>query len=343
MILAALAALLLAGRPELAGPAAAVLAAVAPTACLLQSEPRFRDDPPGFTRVRWSRQLVAVSLGLWGAALCWPASLPTSLLRSLGWCTLASAALALTEWLGWRWERSLRRRGRPTETAHLMVDLSRVVLCLALTFATGWAQGIQKLEITSAFFSLALGFALKPTLGNLVSGLLLRVSHDFALGDYLKIGDLDGEVSRIDWRSITLQDDDTGAEMVIVHSVLADSLLLNRSRPTRGHASYIELALSRELPPAHVRSALLELLRGLPDHVVERTPEPEVYLLDLNGAGCTYRIRWWMAESSQRPELEAEVRQRLSYGLSRLGWRWTSPARRLERGVVPDFSTSPMT
>jgi small-conductance mechanosensitive channel len=223
--------------------------------------------------------------------------------------------LAAVEVLALVVERVLRSQQR--KDSHFLSDALRAILyCLvALQISSGLAgRNLADLVVSSAFFSLGLGFALKPTLGNLVSGLIMRLSHDFAIGEFVRVGSIFGMVVRIDWRSVGLGT--TANDIInITHSQVAKSVIVNYSRPTPQHGAYLELRLNPQLPPNLVRRQLLSLLAKIPQ--VLQHPEPEVYLMEMDGAGCLYRVRWWMDHIGHAPLHDSAVKQQLLYGLHR--------------------------
>lgn len=240
--------------------------------------------------------------------------------------------LAIVELAAVFLEALLRTRPAFREYAHLLGDAVRGLLytASALGLASSvFHRDLSQLVLSSAFFSVGLGFALKPTMGNLVSGLVLRLSDDFSIGDFLLVDRTFGLVTAIDWRSVrlgTLQ----GDAIEIPHRIVAESLLVNYSRPSRQHANLLEVKLSRSLPPGFVRAQLLQLLAEIPE--VCPSPAPEVFLIDLNGWSCTYQIRWWMEQVGRAPWLDSAVRTRLMYGLQRENLVPVNPVLCLEQG-----------
>jgi small-conductance mechanosensitive channel len=76
--------------------------------------------------------------------------------------------------------------------ARLIVFASGVVVLLSLFgFSTDWFIGI------SALTGAAIGFASTQTVGNFLAGLYIMVSRPFMVRDYVKIGDVEGEVKEI--------------------------------------------------------------------------------------------------------------------------------------------------
>lgn len=222
-------------------------------------------------------------------------------------------------------ELALRRQQRSAEFAHLTSDALRALLycglgAVLLTRATN--KDLSSLALSSAFFSVGLGFALRPSLGNLVAGLVMRLSQDFSQGEFVRIGDLFGLITNIDWRSVelgTLSQD----RIRLPHSQVAKSVFVNYSRPNPSHASLLEVKLPSHVAPGTIRSSLLEILAEIPQ--VLASPQPEVYLMDLSGEGNLYRVRWWIAHIGQRPQDESAVLHQLTYGLERRHLRPVQP------------------
>ncbi|MBX3168645.1 MAG: mechanosensitive ion channel [Candidatus Eremiobacteraeota bacterium] len=253
--------------------------------------------------------------------------------RQLHWAVgglWAVLGLASVEACAATLEHVLRFRRRSEEVAQLVVDTFRAVVYIGLAFyltAAVTHRDVTSLALSSAFFSLGLGLALKPTLGNLVSGLIMRISQDFSIGDFVTIGNLYGKVTRIDWRSIslgTLSHD----LITLPHAKVAKSVLINHTRPSPQHGSYLNLQLSRTIPPGIVRAKLLEILATIPQ--VCQAPAPEIYLMELDGFAHTYRIRWWLAHINFLARDESSVRSQLLYGLERCDLRLAYPAKLLE-------------
>jgi len=224
-------------------------------------------------------------------------------------------------------EHLLRSQRRSEEMAHLASDGFRAVVYCGLALVLSTQGTHRELALSSAFFSIGLGFALKPTLGNFVSGLIQRVSQDFFIGDFVHIGPVYGMITNIDWRTVSIGTL-THDTITLPHSQVAKSVLINYTRPSPRHAVYLELQLSRLTPPGVVRRTVLEILSRLPEVLQE--PAPEVYLMDLNGSGLTYRIRWWLDHVNQRFTYESEVQRQLIYGMERAQLRPIFPIKRLE-------------
>jgi small-conductance mechanosensitive channel len=167
---------------------------------------------------------------------------------------------------------------------------------------------------SSAFFSVALGFILKPTLGNLIAGIILRFAQPYSLGDFVQIGQRLGVVYSIDWRSTSLKLL-SGDLQIIPSSYISRQAIHNYSNPTRDHACSIEIELPASISPERVRS----LMRGAISNtdLVKVDPPPEIFLANFQQGTCRYRLQFWIDNILKRFKAETEVQSRLLYALTR--------------------------
>jgi small conductance mechanosensitive channel len=245
-------------------------------------------------------------------------------------------ALSCVEILAVALESLLRSRQRSAEVSHLAADSLRAVLygCLAAgCLALIREQDFSLLALSSAFFSMALGFALKPSLGNFIAGLVTSSTQDLCIGDFVSIDQRFGLILKIDWRSLTLGTNALDS-VTITHRQVAGSLIVNYSRPTPQHACYLQIRLPAELAPGMVRKTLLEIFEKIPE--VASTPEPEVYLMNLEAHSSTFQVRWWLDHIGNRPPHESSVRRQVIYGLERSHLRPMNISFELITASLPD-------
>jgi small-conductance mechanosensitive channel len=73
----------------------------------------------------------------------------------------------------------------------IIIAIGVVVLLQYLGLGVEWFVGV------SALTGAAIGFASTQTVGNFLAGLYLMISKPFSVGDYVKVGDVEGEVEEI--------------------------------------------------------------------------------------------------------------------------------------------------
>ena len=79
--------------------------------------------------------------------------------------------------------------------------------------------------------SVVVGIALKDTLGNLFAGLALQSEKPFHVGDWVVLGDQEGQVQEATWRATKIRTK-AGNFVIIPNSVIAEEAIINYSQPT---------------------------------------------------------------------------------------------------------------
>lgn len=161
---------------------------------------------------------------------------------------------------------------------------------------------------TSAVTSLVLGLALQPILSNFFAGLVISVERPFRINDWIKVGDFEGRVVSITWRTTHLRTREND-NLVIPNSKLADERVVNFYYPHPMHLERIKVGVSYDVPPYRVRRALLEAITGVPG-VLDK-PTPEVFLPRFDDSSVGYELRVWMDDVANAPRIASEVRGRI--------------------------------
>ena len=91
--------------------------------------------------------------------------------------------------------------------------VSGVVKVSILVLGTITALGTLGVNVSALVAGLglsgfALGFALKDTISNLLSGVLILVYHPFDIGDFIVVSGEEGKVTHIDFRYTTLENNE---------------------------------------------------------------------------------------------------------------------------------------
>jgi small-conductance mechanosensitive channel len=180
---------------------------------------------------------------------------------------------------------------------------------------------------TSAVTSLVLGLALQPILSNFFAGLVISIERPFRINDWIKVGDHEGRVAAITWRTTHLRTREND-NLVIPNSKLADERLVNFYYPHPMHLERIKVGASYDVPPYRVRRALLEAIAGVPG-VLDK-PTPEVFLPRFDDSSIGYELRVWMDDVANAPRIASEVRGRIWEIFRKEGITMPYPIRTVE-------------
>ncbi len=212
-----------------------------------------------------------------------------------------------------------RRRITTVVAAKIHRDVLDFVLYVLITIPILKVQ--LKLDVTtmlgtSAVLSLVLGFALQDTLGNLFSGLSLQLESPFDVGDFIRVGEQEGRVVQIAWRSTRIETLRREA-ITIPNSLIAKEKVINYSRGGQPVAIDLEFGAGYANAPNFVKAEVVEVLREAP--LVLNDPKPWVAVKNFGDSAITYQTRFFIADFAAVPQVTDEVLGRLWYRFGRTG------------------------
>ncbi|HET9315432.1 MAG TPA: mechanosensitive ion channel domain-containing protein, partial [Vicinamibacteria bacterium] len=92
-----------------------------------------------------------------------------------------------------------------------------IVVVFALASRAGF--NVSGLIATSAVLTAVIGLALRDTLGNVIGGLSLQTDRSIHLGDWIRVGEVEGRVVDIRWR-YTAVETRNGETLIVPNGVL---------------------------------------------------------------------------------------------------------------------------
>jgi small-conductance mechanosensitive channel len=190
------------------------------------------------------------------------------------------------------------------QTLPLLDNLSAVVIVLVavyLLFLT-WNINMTAWLASAGVIGIAVGFAARDTLANILSGLFIMADSPFKIGDYIVVDGTDrGKVTQIGLRStrILTRDD---VEINIPNSVLANGKVVNQSS-----GRFVSMRMSANVGVSYdsdidrVRQILLEVAQADPQ--VLKDPVPVVRFMGFGASSLDFSLRVWIAD----PEIRTKV------------------------------------
>jgi small-conductance mechanosensitive channel/CRP-like cAMP-binding protein len=176
---------------------------------------------------------------------------------------------------------------------------------------------------TSAVVGAVVGLALQETLGNLFTGIALHTEAPFAVGDWVRIGELEGRIEQVSWRATRLRtwSQDT---LTIPNVEVSRKAILNFSLPRAPHSRVIILGVNLQTPPNRVLRALAEVVRQAPG-----APEPSAVarVLRYGESSVDYEIRYFIERYDDYRRVEGEILRLIWYHFRRLGIEVPFPVR----------------
>jgi small-conductance mechanosensitive channel len=247
-------------------------------------------------------------------------------IQTLFWVCVLHASLSLLNAILFEQAKADTWRARVPK---LLIDLFRLFLVLlgtAIVLATVWNADLAGLVTALGVSSIVIGLALQDTLGSVMSGIALLFEHPFTVGDWLKVGDLVGQVIDINWRSVRLQTFER--EMVIIpHKLIGSEIIHNYSRPLALHAERIRIGFSYTDPPNLAKRVLRTT--ALETQGILTNPEPRIFTISYDDSAITYEVKFFIADYSEIEEIRDRFMSRLWYAAQRNNLTIPFPIRTL--------------
>jgi len=151
-------------------------------------------------------------------------------------------------------------------------------LVLLIVLAFGLSHfGISLTAIISTLGVGGLAFALaaKDTLSNLFGGMTILFDNVFRMGDWIKVGDVEGTVAEIGLRSTTIRTFDN-ALITIPNSIVSVSSVMNWNRRAVGRRIKMHIGVTYESNMDDIRQALDDIRDMLKQHPDIANPKHKV-------------------------------------------------------------------
>ena len=190
------------------------------------------------------------------------------------------------------------------------------------------ALGLNPQSVVTALGlgSVAIGFALKDILSNLVSGVLILAMRPFEIGDQIVIGDTEGTVERIELRATQIRTYDGRLVLVPNGEIFTSRITNNTAADVRRTSVDVYLAYKEDSERAS--SVILDAVRSVPG--VADTPAPSLRLREFSPACLQFEARFWAdSRRSNLMNTASAVRIEILRALKDAGISLPDPDQRL--------------
>ena len=127
-------------------------------------------------------------------------------------------------------KKALRRFNLDESLIGFFVKAVKIVGYIVLAICALAILGVPTTGMVAAMSAaaVAISLALKDSLSNIASGILLLVSHPFVTGDYVEVGGVSGSVVKVDMLQTEIKTPDN-RKIIIPNSQVASSEIINYS------------------------------------------------------------------------------------------------------------------
>ena len=217
----------------------------------------------------------------------------------LPWTIKIAVALAIFiigRWIA-RWlTNTARKVMRKSNMDQMLIDflgnIVYTVLIIAVVMAALDQLGIQTTSLLAVFGAagLAIGLALKDSLGNFSSGVMLILFRPFKVGDFIEAGGATGGVDQVRMFATTLRTGDN-REVIVPNSQIYGAMIINYSaRDTRRIDLVFGIGYGDDIGKA--KRIIEEVMRA--DARILDDPGPAVAIAELGDSSVNFNVRPWV-------------------------------------------------
>ena len=163
---------------------------------------------------------------------------------------------------------------------------------------------LSGLAVIFGFLSLGIGFGLQNLTSNFVSGLILLFEQPIRVGDRVTVGDIEGDVLEINFRSTTIRSLNNLA-VIVPNSDFISGTVINWSHGDPRTRLEIDVGVSYGSNLDLVLQSLLAVGKEHPQ--VLSTPEPEVLFTGFGDSAWNLRLWAWVGSPKKRRRVTSDI------------------------------------
>jgi len=200
-----------------------------------------------------------------------------------------------------------------TARAFIQTAFQYTVLAVGTVTALG-QMGVDTASILTSLgvAGLAIGFAARDALSNVISGIFIFWDRPFVIGDLVEVGGSYGKVEDITLRSTRLVTPD-GKMLAIPNSTIVNTTVASYTNfPHLRLDVPVTVGVHEDL--GRVRALLLALASGDSDFL--QSPEPAVIVKSLNDYNTEVELQVWIRDEQRHITERHQLRERMFHTLT---------------------------
>ena len=215
----------------------------------------------------------------------------------LGGILIVAVGLGITRGVrGWLVQRYLPATamdiGVQTSLVSGVTYLGAIVAIVVASIFLG--VSLDRIALFASALSIGIGFGLQSIISNFVSGLILLVERPVKVGDWIAIGDLEGDVRKVNVRATEIEMKDQ-SRLIVPNLDLITKTVRNVTHAGALGRIKIVLRVNDDADPEAVRALIAGHLTGHAKVLPE--PAPSVYLTDASNGGLEFTAFAYVASA----------------------------------------------
>lgn len=198
----------------------------------------------------------------------------------------------LVQWISYLIRKALTKSGMDVTLVRFLEKLTYYTLLVAVLIAAADQVGIKTTSFLAILGAagLAIGLALKDSLSNFASGVMLILFKPFKVGDAVTVAGVTGKVEQIDiFSSVLLTPDNQ--KIIVPNSSITSNVITNiTANPTRRIDLVIGISYDDDIKQA--KEIIENIIRDEPRILSE--PAPTIALGELGASSVDIVVRPWV-------------------------------------------------
>jgi small-conductance mechanosensitive channel len=185
---------------------------------------------------------------------------------------------------------------------------------------------LDRIALIASALSVGIGFGLQAVIGNFVSGLILLAERPIRVGDWIQVGDAEGDVQRINVRATEILRSDK-TKLIVPNSDLVSKTVRNITHGGSIGRINITLRISSDADPTQVRALLMDTFKA--HEAVIGEPSSLVLLTDIGAGGSELNCYIYVESPRQAANARSDLLFAIDAAFRKQGVRFASSDRDL--------------
>ena len=183
------------------------------------------------------------------------------------------------------------------------VSYAGVIVAILLAFAY-LGLSFSQIALFASALSVGIGFGLQAIINNFVSGLILLAERPIKVGDWIAIGDLEGDVKAINIRATEIEMMDR-SKLIVPNSDLISKTVRNVTHGAIAARLRIILRTDATIDPSDMRDLMLGRIKAHPE--ILAAPAPAVFLSDVRDGALEFTAFAYVASARVAYRVKSEL------------------------------------
>ncbi|GAB3751252.1 mechanosensitive ion channel family protein [Lysobacter olei] len=233
-------------------------------------------------------------------------------LKLLGAVLILLLGIWLAKRLSKGLDRAFERANMEATLRGFLRNIAYAAMIVVVVVAALQSLGVPTTSVMAVLGAagLAIGLALKDSLSNIASGVMLIVQRPFHVGDMVQAAGIEGTVEQVRVFQTRMRTVDNRS-VIVPNSLITTAPIINFTANTKRRVD-IKVGVGYEDDLRVAREALLALAEDHPK--VLREPKPEVLVMNLSESSVDLELRAWVPTEDMvrvRSDLTEGVRDRI--------------------------------